>query len=62
MGNSLVLSKTRKALIGAHLLSEPLCTAYGLITFLLYKELGATTLQLTLLMVMKPVVTILSLY
>ncbi len=62
LASPLAHTQTRRALIGAHLLSEPLCTAYGLIAFLLYKELGATPLEIALLVLLKPLVTILSLY
>ena len=62
MDASLTLGRTRRALVGACLLSEPLCTAYSLIAFILYKELGASLAQITLLVLLKPVITIFSLY
>ena len=62
MEASLTLGRTRRALVGACLLSEPLCTAYSLVGFILYKELGASLAQITLLVLLKPVVTIFSLY
>lgn len=54
--------KTFRALFWTHFLSEPLFTLYGLIAFILYKDLGATAFQIALMTMLKPVVTILSFY
>lgn len=51
-----------RALLWTNLLSEPLFTLYGFLAFILYKDLGASALQLSLLMMLKPVITILSFY
>ena len=51
-----------KALIWSNLLSEPLATLYTLVTLVLYKGLGASPFQVALLVMLKPVVTILSFY
>ncbi|MFT4551489.1 MAG: putative MFS family arabinose efflux permease [Chlamydiales bacterium] len=53
---------TRAAVIWTGVLSEPLMTVYTLLPFVLRKELGATTEQLAILMMLKPVVSIISLY
>lgn len=50
------------ALICSNLLSEPLFTLYGFLTFILYKDLGASPFHITLLTMLKPLVTILSFY
>ena len=55
-------TKTKRALLWSQLLSEPLVTLYGFLPFLLYKDLGASAFQISLLMMLKPVVTILSFY
>lgn len=55
-------SQAKRALFGINFFGEPLCTAYAWAAFILYKELGASAFQLTLLMLLKPVVTILSPY
>lgn len=52
----------RRALLGSNLLSEPLFTLYGFLVFILYKDLGASVFQVTLLTILKPVVTALSFY
>lgn len=51
-----------RALIWSNLLTEPLFTLYSFLVFILYKDLGASAFQITLLMTLKPVVTILSFY
>lgn len=52
----------RRILLGSHFLSEPLSALYGYLAIILYKDLGASVFQVTLLMVLKPVVTVLSFY
>lgn len=52
----------RRALVSTSLLNEPLFTLYGLIAFILYKDLGASAFQIALMTMLKPVVTILSFY
>ena len=51
-----------RALIWSNILTEPLFTLYAFIAFILYKDLGASAFQVTLLMMLKPFVTILSFY
>lgn len=51
-----------RILTGSNLLSEPLFTLYNWLAIILYKDLGASALQITLLTMLKPVVTILSFY
>lgn len=54
--------KTAKALLFNNLLTEPLFTLYGFLAFILYKDLGASPLQIALLTALKPVITLLSFY
>ncbi|MFI5343445.1 MAG: hypothetical protein ACHQUC_04410, partial [Chlamydiales bacterium] len=53
---------TRRALLWSNILSEPLFTMYGLLSVILYKGWGASTFQIALLTLLKPVVTVLSFY
>ncbi|MBS0625525.1 MAG: MFS transporter [Verrucomicrobia bacterium] len=53
---------TGRALVWSNLLSEPLFTLYGFVSFILYKDLGASAFLISLVTVLKPVVTILSFY
>ncbi len=53
---------TGRALVWSNLLSEPLFTLYGFISFILYKDLGASAFLISLVTMLKPVVTILSFY
>ncbi|MDE3055469.1 MAG: MFS transporter [Verrucomicrobiota bacterium] len=55
-------SKMGRALFWTSCLSEPLFILYGLVAFILYKDLGATPFQIALLTCCKPLVTILSFY
>src|SRR3989338_9764403 len=50
------------SLIWTNLLTEPLFTLYTFLPFILYKDLGASAFQVTLLMMLKPFITILSFY
>ncbi len=52
----------RRALVWSNILSEPLFTLYSLLSVILYKGWGATTFQIALLTMLKPVVTVLSFY
>lgn len=51
-----------RTLIWSNLLTEPLFTLYSFLVFILYKDLGASAFQITLLMALKPIITILSFY
>jgi len=55
-------SQMGKSLFWISILSEPLFTLYGLISIILYKDLGASAWQIALMTTFKPVITILSLY
>jgi hypothetical protein len=52
----------KRALLGTQLTGEPLFTLYGFLTFILYKDLGASAIAISLLTMLKPVVTTLSFY
>lgn len=54
--------KTKWAVILTNVLSEPLFTLYNLTAFILYKDLGATAFQIAILTMLKPTVSLLSLY
>lgn len=54
--------QTGKALFWSNLLSEPLFTLYGFLGFILYKDMGASAFSISLMMMLKPVVTVLSFY
>ena len=54
--------ETGRALLWTNLLNEPLFTLYGFLSFILYKDLGASAFAISLMMAMKPMVTILSFY
>ena len=60
--NNLQQKQTGKAIFWSNLLSEPLFTLYGFLGFILYKDLGATTFAISMMMMLKPVVTVLSFY
>lgn len=53
---------TKRALFLSSLLHEPLFTLYSFVPFILYKDLGASPFQIALLMMLKPISTILSFY
>ncbi len=54
--------KTRFALVMTNLLSEPLFTMYNLASFILCKDLGATAFQIAIFIMLRPLVSIFSLY
>jgi hypothetical protein len=53
---------TQFIFVGSKWLISPLEAMYGLLAFILYKDLNATPLQITLLMSSKPIVALLSFY
>lgn len=53
---------TKRALVWSNILNEPLFTMYGLLSVILYKGWGASTCQIAILTMLKPVVTVLSFY
>lgn len=53
---------TKRALFWSSILSEPFSTLYGFIAFILYKDLHASAFEVTLLVMLKPIVTLLSFY
>ena len=54
--------KTSLALFWSNFLSEPLLTLYGLLGFILYRDLGASPFAISLMIMLKPIVTVLSFY
>lgn len=57
-----VAKKTRAAFLWTSLLKTPFWTLYGLLVFILYKDLHATSLQVATFLALKPVVSIVSIY
>jgi len=57
-----VAKKTRSAFLWTSLLKTPFWTLYGLLVFILYKDLHATSLQVATFLALKPVVSIVSIY
>ena len=55
-------ANTKFIFIGSKLLSSPLEAMCGLLAFILYKELHASPLQITLLISSKPIFALLSFY
>lgn len=62
MSDTIKSKQIGRAMAWNNLLSEPLFTLYGFLAFILYKDLGASTLEIALLTMLKPVSTILSFY
>lgn len=54
--------KTHTAYLWIHTLGTPLWMIYLLLPFILYKDLHATTFQITVLVTLKPMVSLLSVY
>ncbi len=50
------------AVVGSRLFHEPLLVLYSLLAFILYRDFGATPLQISALMMLKPVASIVSLH
>jgi MFS family permease len=50
------------AYLWVHALATPLWVLYNLLPYILYKDLGATPLQITTLVVLKPLVSLLAIY
>ncbi|MDF2550709.1 MAG: permease, major facilitator superfamily [Chlamydiales bacterium] len=58
----MIEKKTRLILLWTFILTEPLYTSAGLLSFILRKDLGATPLQIAILTTLKPIVSVFSLY
>lgn len=59
---ALRFSRTRLAVLWTSVLNEPLWTLYSLFAFILHKDLQATALQIGLLTMLKPMVSLFSMY
>jgi hypothetical protein len=55
-------NRTKEAVLWTSVLNEPLLTLYALFAFILHKDLGASALQIGLLTMLKPMVSLLSMY
>lgn len=63
MGSESVrMQRTRLAVIGTSILNEPLWTLYTLFAFILHKDLHSTALQIAVLTMLRPLISIFSLY
>lgn len=62
MTSNVRFRRTRLAVLWTSLLNEPLWAVYSLFSFILYERLGASTLQIAVLMMLKPVASLLSVY
>jgi MFS family permease len=60
--SSIAATKTKSAILWTNLLNESLFTLYGLLAFILRKDLGATAFQIALLTMLKPLVSLFSFY
>jgi len=60
--NDSYAAKTKSAFFWTHLLNTPFWAIYHMLPFILYKDLNATALQIYLLIALRPVVSIFSLY
>jgi len=56
------IKQTSRVFILTELLSEPLWVMYNLLAFILRRDLGATSIQISMLATLKPLVALLSLY
>jgi hypothetical protein len=54
--------RTRSAVMWSSIFSEPLTALYAFLPFILYKEMEATALQVAIFFMLKPVVSLFSLY
>ncbi|NDD59663.1 MAG: MFS transporter, partial [Chlamydiae bacterium] len=57
-----VAMKTRAAFLWTSLLKTPFWSLYGLMVFILYKDLQATNLQVATFLALKPIVSLISVY
>lgn len=55
-------AQTKRALLWTSLLNESLFTLYGMLAFILRRDLGATAFEIAILTMLKPVVSIISFY
>lgn len=62
MANEDSIAKTRSAYLWASLLTTPFWVVFNMLPFILYKDLHATPLQITLLVTLKPMVSLFSGY
>jgi hypothetical protein len=57
-----VAKKTRTAFLWTSLLKTPFWSLYGLLIFILYKDLHASHLQVAVFLALKPIVSLISIY
>lgn len=59
---SLYVKRTRSAFLWTYIFNTPFWALYTILPFILYKDLNATPLQITLMVALKPAVSLFSLY
>ena len=57
-----VIQKTRSAFIWSHVLNTPFWAIFNMLPFILYKDLHATPLQITAIIILKPAVSLFAPY
>lgn len=60
--DDVTLRRTRRAFLGTSLLGMPFWAIYTLLLFILYKDLHATPLQITTFIILRPLVSMFSIY
>lgn len=60
--NDLAMYRTRTAYIWTNLLGSPFWVLFNILPFILYKDLGASPLQITIITALKPLVSLISFY
>jgi len=62
MSQEWILQRTQAAFVWTRLLRTPFWALYGMLPFILYRDLGATPFQVAVAVALKPTVSILSVY
>lgn len=57
-----IIQKTRSAFIWSHVLNTPFWAIFNMLPFILYKDLNATPLQITAIIILKPAVSLFAPY
>ncbi len=60
--NNIALKRTRAAFIWMKILDTPFWTIFNIFQFILFKNMHATALQITVVIILKPAVSLLSIY
>lgn len=60
--NNCIEKKTRSAYLWTQVLNTPIWALFNILQYIIYKDLNATTLQITIVVTLKPLVSLLSIY